>query len=594
MNSIKIFGKYYNDYIQLLENSKESLELLEIDVDEYLKNAKNTLLSNREKYISIENKHKDLNIVERPLIVGVVGGFSTGKSSFINSLIGHDLLGVKVRPATAKVTRLVYGETFNIKKKLKSGIIEEVSHKQYVSMVDHPDDLQIVQASEVEEFIISTPDSILTQVVIFDTPGFSSTNHEDDELTKKKIKELDLLIWLFDANKVGDKAETDLLQSYKGKHIIAVINKIDLKEPSAREKIKEELKKSFDFNEVLFYSAKKINDRNQVSKEQSEFFRDVFGSIEQLTNQGERYQLINEGKKVSFEFDGENRIEQLIKPLKNDSFFEYHEELTKVISQLKKEMTKYKRDKIEEERLQILTESKDLLKKTASEAGSILCKLGAGMEHYKVIKEEYAKKLEESIEAEFSQFYPRFFAWLYDRVFDYQKKEGFFNDDHYIVLKRKNVIEKEGKLSGKIYDKYKDFAVKVLDDIYAPLMQHIRDDESFSSISDDVVNQIGRVLNDLTNSTIDGLNSLIRTFDYLGGKISINVDSISREEHEDFWKEQLDLVTQDEMLHSMIYEIMFNEFNFIFDYRIIEPFAVSIKNFEGIGVRFNDLSKRMN
>ena len=49
---------------------------------------------------------------EDPIIdVAILGQFKAGKSSFINSLIGQDVLPVGVVPVTTVITRLAYGRT---------------------------------------------------------------------------------------------------------------------------------------------------------------------------------------------------------------------------------------------------------------------------------------------------------------------------------------------------------------------------------------------------------------------------------------------------------------------------------------------------
>jgi hypothetical protein len=55
--------------------------------------------------------------------IAVLGQFKAGKSSFLNSLIGEEVLPVDVLPATAVVTRLGHGETDEVQLRLISGEI---------------------------------------------------------------------------------------------------------------------------------------------------------------------------------------------------------------------------------------------------------------------------------------------------------------------------------------------------------------------------------------------------------------------------------------------------------------------------------------
>ena len=51
------------------------------------------------------------NIKQAELIVPVVGGFSAGKSTLINSFLGCDLLPTAITPETALATELRYSTT---------------------------------------------------------------------------------------------------------------------------------------------------------------------------------------------------------------------------------------------------------------------------------------------------------------------------------------------------------------------------------------------------------------------------------------------------------------------------------------------------
>ena len=156
----------------------------------------------------LEEHEKSINSRTRPLRIGFVGGFSTGKSSMINSLLGENLLGVKLEPATAQITELSYGEKFEILE-----VTEDDNYFYYneVSLENYQESSTIRDSTSnnLSHYIIKYPSKNLSKFTIVDTPGFSSTSKKDDELTKKWIETLDLLIWIFDANKVGDKIEYD-------------------------------------------------------------------------------------------------------------------------------------------------------------------------------------------------------------------------------------------------------------------------------------------------------------------------------------------------------------------------------------------------
>ena len=227
----------------------------------------------------IEEFEKTIKSRTRPLRLGFVGGFSTGKSSMINSLLGEEVLGVKLEPATAQITELSYGEKFEIIEVTEDDDYfyyeEELSLEEYQKRSTFRSN----KNKNLSHYIIKHPSKNLSRFTIVDTPGFSSTSKEDDELTKKWIESLDLLIWLFDANKVGDRDEYIKLKELGANtKVVGVINKIDLKSPGVREKIRNEILNEDLLDDVFFYSSKKVLDEYVKNKS----FDD---SLESITSQ---------------------------------------------------------------------------------------------------------------------------------------------------------------------------------------------------------------------------------------------------------------------------------------------------------------------
>ena len=53
---------------------------------------------------------KLISHTSEPLMLVVMGSFSTGKSSFINALLGEEIAAVEEKPTTAVVTKFCYGQ----------------------------------------------------------------------------------------------------------------------------------------------------------------------------------------------------------------------------------------------------------------------------------------------------------------------------------------------------------------------------------------------------------------------------------------------------------------------------------------------------
>lgn len=177
--------------------------------------------------------------------VVVIGDFSAGKSSFINSLIGKEVCPVNSAATTSSVTKFIFSFDERILNKTDGKTIDA---REYKKLVTHQGDTKATY--ELDYYYPFTP---LHGVNLYDTPGFANaTGQGDTQLTTKKAKEADAALLLVDINtgsvndalrgKVSElqKANPDML-------FYAVLNKADTKSPSARRKVKDEVMKNFDF-----------------------------------------------------------------------------------------------------------------------------------------------------------------------------------------------------------------------------------------------------------------------------------------------------------------------------------------------------------
>ena len=84
-----------------------------------------------------ETIHKIKRLCNEPLNLAIVGEFSTGKSSFINVLLGLDgLLPTSILPKTATITKLKYDEKFSV---------EIVENKDGNIIIEKSDDKEILK-----------------------------------------------------------------------------------------------------------------------------------------------------------------------------------------------------------------------------------------------------------------------------------------------------------------------------------------------------------------------------------------------------------------------------------------------------------------
>ena len=228
-------------------NVKETLSRLE-DLSEQFLQAKD----NQDLKKTCEEIRRKL--VSRRLYLAVVGEFSSGKSTFINALIGRRLLKEAVFPTTACATfiehqgkELVVAVTFNDGKKYaaKADKMAEVNlylnHRYQREAIDIYQLIEFLTsdttiAKDVKALMIDVPDAKFPQnIVLIDTPGFNpgaleTNNHF--EITSDVVENFaDMAIVLTSAQ----QSMSASLQHFLKEHVrrclhrcIFVLSKIDL------------------------------------------------------------------------------------------------------------------------------------------------------------------------------------------------------------------------------------------------------------------------------------------------------------------------------------------------------------------------------
>ncbi len=140
----------------------------------------------------------------------VAGEFNSGKSSFINALLGERVLPEGVTPTTDRINLLRHGP--------------EVSE-------------QLVEAFLLER---THPSDLLRELTIVDTPGTNAIIRRHEELTRDFIPRADLVLFVTSADRPFTESERGFLEQIRewGKKIVFVVNKIDiLTRPEDRQQV---------------------------------------------------------------------------------------------------------------------------------------------------------------------------------------------------------------------------------------------------------------------------------------------------------------------------------------------------------------------
>lgn len=169
------------------------------------------------------------------LNISVIGEFSTGKSSFINALVGYELLAVNViQGTTVAITIIEYSEQFSITLTDFSGKSLKIIFKSIDSLRQqlHIYTTDAAYAKKIDYVTVTLPSDILKNGYrIIDTPGTNSLELWHEEVTCRAIKELsDLSIILTDSTQQMPATLVSFLDNTLGDSVEScafVANKID-------------------------------------------------------------------------------------------------------------------------------------------------------------------------------------------------------------------------------------------------------------------------------------------------------------------------------------------------------------------------------
>lgn len=218
---------------------------------------------------------------ERNLKLVILGEMSSGKSTFINSLLGSRLMPENVLATSALITLIDYGEEERISIQYKDGRSRETDRNGFIRLVDQQADKDAEEErSLVSEINCRFPSGFLKNLTIIDTPGFNSGLLKHDDITRNYLHNADAIFWVFDGTKAGadtEKQSIRFLEKFSSKSY-AVMNKIDRVSPPPRrdpEKHRAQINKTIEylrdnfgnyFKDIIPVSAKKALDEPPESE----------------------------------------------------------------------------------------------------------------------------------------------------------------------------------------------------------------------------------------------------------------------------------------------------------------------------------------
>lgn len=248
------------------------------------------------------------------LNISVIGEFSTGKSSFINALVGYELLAVNViQGTTVAITIIEYSEEFSITLTDFSGKSLKIIFKSIDSLRQqlHIYTTDAAYAKKIDYVTVTLPSDILKNGYrIIDTPGTNSLELWHEEVTCRAIKELsDLSIILTDATQPMPATLVSFLDNTLGDSVEScafVANKIDRIGDKERDGIIKFIGKkicqSFDIENPMVLPFSSVALTNSFAKEtvsvDSGSFLLTTSSLERLLSYTAKQRLRAQAQKI--------------------------------------------------------------------------------------------------------------------------------------------------------------------------------------------------------------------------------------------------------------------------------------------------------
>ena len=177
--------------------------------DELLREERRLLARLRQALVKFDATEEHQNALARSIeqldelfLLVIVGEFNSGKSAFINALLGSRIVQEGVTPTTAQINVLQYGET---------------SERQVRESALH---------------VITAPVPLLRDIHIVDTPGTNAVIREHERSTSEFVPRSDLVLFVTSADRPFTETERAFMEQVRGwgKKVVIVINKIDILE----------------------------------------------------------------------------------------------------------------------------------------------------------------------------------------------------------------------------------------------------------------------------------------------------------------------------------------------------------------------------
>ncbi|MCI6641518.1 MULTISPECIES: dynamin family protein [Campylobacter] len=233
-------------------------------------NSDDALPNEAEIVLKLQSMEKELSIIAscpelyKKNIIAVGGGFSAGKSAFINSFLYSKIkLDTNIDPTTALPTYVINSNNEAILGYSKNGgvvnlkEIDENFHTKFSHQFLNSFGFNI---KEIMPFMVISTKMKFENICFIDTPGYNPPNindkyDEDIKISKEFLEEANVFIWLINSeNGTIQNSDLDFLTSLNldNKKLFILVNKADLRSNDDLKDIINEVKESLDDYDIKY------------------------------------------------------------------------------------------------------------------------------------------------------------------------------------------------------------------------------------------------------------------------------------------------------------------------------------------------------
>ncbi len=188
----------------------------------------------------------------------VLGEFKRGKTTFLNAVLGSDILPTDVLPLTSVVTLIKYGPEVKIEVNFLNGETKTITSEQlpgYVTESGNP-----ANEKKVKDVRLEHPSAYLKDgIILIDTPGVGSIYQNNTDETYSYLPKVDAAIFILSADQPLSQSEVGFLKDITRYSVrtFFILNKIDyLSEKDMQKSIeftKKILNEKIGFTDVNIY-----------------------------------------------------------------------------------------------------------------------------------------------------------------------------------------------------------------------------------------------------------------------------------------------------------------------------------------------------